>query len=88
MLNAYGGYGKRPFSYERGKMNAMGGLFVAIPYTTHTKTKKRHGVTQKADGINTSPVKHQNAPADKLYTRLPLARHLIAKATEGHNICG
>ena len=44
----------------------MGGLFAVILYTTNTKTtKKRHGVTQKADGINTIPVKHQNAPADQ-----------------------
>ena len=42
----------------------MGGLFAAILYTTNTKTtKKRHGVTQKADGINTIPVKHPNSPA-------------------------
>ena len=45
----------------------MDGVFAAILFTTtRTKTtKKRHGVTQKADGINTIPVKHQNAPADK-----------------------
>mgnify|MGYP001318723634 CR=1 FL=1 len=50
----------------KGKRNAVGGLFAAIRYTTNTKiTKKRHGVTQKADGINTIPVKHQNAPAEK-----------------------
>ena len=49
----------------------MGGLFfAAIRYTTTTKmAKKRHGVTRKADGINTIPVKHQNALAD--FSALP-----------------
>ena len=42
----------------------MGGLFAAILYTANTKTtKKRHGVTQKADDINTILVKHHSAPA-------------------------
>ena len=60
VFNAYGGYGKLPRKWK-----ANGRLFAAILYTANAKmTRKRHGVTQKADGINTIPVKHQNAPAE------------------------
>ena len=65
----------------------MGGLFAAMLYTTSTKmAKRRHGVTQKAGGINTIPVKHQSASAAAWEVPLPQPHALRSHLSVPHPV--